>query len=509
MQLTQQPITKIVIAGGGTAGWLAAATLSYALKKQAVEITLIESDEIGTIGVGEATIPPLIAILESIGIDLADFIKHTQATFKLGIQFADWYNKGEAYFHPFGTLGRNIDGHDFYQCWLKAAAEGDSTPLMAHSPEAILAQHNKFFIPHEAHNTALGRARFALHLDAGLMARYLRRYAQNNGVKRIEGVITDVHQDNTGNISHLHVNQQYVTGEFFIDCSGFKGLLIEQTLHAGFDDWSDYLPCNRAVTVQTTHSKTISPYTVAKAQNAGWSWHIPLQHRMGNGYVFCDKYCTDQQAIDTLLANVTGELLTHPKVIAFKTGVRKQAWLKNCLSLGLAQGFIEPLESTAIHLVSKSLALFIKMFPDNSDTNQVIIDEFNRRIHQDYLEIRDFLVLHYCTTARSDTEFWQRCASMAIPQSLQQKLAIFKVAGTLTPAAEQLFQPTSWYAVLNGMQVMPSRYNPVLDSLDSNKLIQSLHQGSEAIAQAALTQPSHADFITRFCDAKEIYQKSA
>ena len=509
MQLTQQPIRKIVIAGGGTAGWLAAATLSYALKKQSVDITLIESDEIGTIGVGEATIPPLIAILESIGIDLADFIKHTQATFKLGIQFEDWYSKGQAYFHPFGTLGRNIDGHDFYQCWLKTRAQGDTTPLMAHSPEAILAEHNKFFIPHEAHNTPLASTRFALHLDAGLMARYLRNFAQNNGVKRIEGIISDVQQDNSGNICELRVNQQSVTGEFFIDCSGFKGLLIEQTLQAGFDDWSEYLPCNRAVTVQTAHSKTISPYTIAKAQNAGWSWHIPLQHRMGNGYVFCDKYCDDQQAIATLLASVTGELLTEPKVIAFKTGVRKQAWVKNCLSLGLAQGFIEPLESTAIHLVSKSLALFIKMFPDNSATNQVIIDEFNRRIHQDYLEIRDFLVLHYATTARNDTAFWQDCASMEMPQSLKQRLAIFKVAGTLTTTAEQLFQPTSWYAVLDGMHVMPSRYNPVLDSLDSDKLQQSLQQGSKAIANAVSTQPSHAEFIARFCNANDIYQKSA
>lgn len=500
MNNTKDAIKKIVIVGGGTAGWLAAATLSHALKSQQVAIELIESDQIGTIGVGEATIPPLIEILESINIDLVDFIKHTQATFKLGIEFQDWHSLGQHYFHPFGSLGRNIDGHDFFQCWLKARAEGDASSLMAHSPEAVLSSQNKFFIPHQSQNTPLASTRFALHLDSGLMAKYLRNYAEKNGVIRTEGIVNQVNTNANQDIINVKVDKRTISGDFFIDCSGFKGLLIEQTLNAGFDDWSKYLPCNRAVTVQTNDDKPLLPYTIAKAQSAGWSWRIPLQHRVGNGYVFCSDFITDQQALDTLKASVTGELLTEPQFIPFKTGIRKSPWKNNCLSLGLAQGFIEPLESTAIHLVSKTLAFFIRMFP-TKQTNPVIINEFNRRVTADYQEIRDFLVLHYCTTERQDTPFWQHCRQMSIPESLQTKLDFFDVAGGLIPGTEQLFQPTSWYAVLNGMKVEPERYNPVLDSIDATKLLQSLTSGKQAIKRAVQTQPSHRHFIEQYCSA--------
>ncbi|WP_394200169.1 tryptophan halogenase family protein [Shewanella waksmanii] len=501
MEVTKKPIRKFAIIGGGTAGWIAAATLGNIFRHTEVEIELIESEEIGVIGVGEATIPPLLMILESLGIDLVDFIKHTQASFKLGIQFEDWHTIGESYFHPFGNLGRPIDGHDFFQCWMKMQAEGDNTPLMAHSPESVLAARDKFFVPFEAKGTPLASTQYALHLDAGLAGQYLRKFAEQAGVNRTEGLVEAVNNAENGDIKSVTLKSgEQIEADFFIDCTGFRGLLIEQNLNTGYQDWSEYLPCNRAVTVLTESSGTTKPYTVAKAREAGWTWRIPLQHRTGNGYVFCDKYCSDEQAINTLLQAVDGKIIGEPRVIPFTTGIRNKAWNRNCLALGLAQGFLEPLESTAIHLVSKTLALFVRMFPTR-EYNDTLTDEFNRRVFADYAEIRDFLVLHYCTTAREDTPFWRWCKEMNIPDSLAQKLQFFKAQGGLIPGAEELFQPTSWYAVLNGMQVYPTSYNATVDALDVEKLKHSLDSGRQAIEACAQKQPSHDEFIQRFCAA--------
>ncbi|TLU67139.1 tryptophan 7-halogenase [Thalassotalea litorea] len=504
MNVTENPIKKFVIVGGGTAGWIAAATLSKSLQGSDTEIELVESDEIGIIGVGEATIPPLLAILESLNIDLAEFIKATQSTFKWGIKFEDWNRLGESYFHPFGTLGRPIDGNDFYQCWLKSRAQGDNTPLMAHSPEAVLSEHGKFFLPFEARNTPLQAAQYALHLDSGLVGKYLRTYAESLGVKRTEGMIECVQQHPDGAIKSVELkNGKQIGGDFFIDCSGFRGLLIGQTLGNGYEDWSEYLPCDRAVTLQTKGADEITPYTIAKAQKAGWTWRIPLQHRTGNGYVYCSKHISDEEATETLLNHVEGEILTEPKVIPFTTGIRDKAWDKNCLALGLAQGFLEPLESTAIHLVSKTMAFFLRMLPDNMP-NQVLINEFNRRVKADYEEIRDFLVLHYCLTERDDSPFWQYCKDMPIPASLQQKIDFFNVAGGLIPGTEVLFQATSWYAVFDGMGVVPSRYNPVLDAIDYPKLKMSMDKGKQAIVNIVQKQPTHRAFIEQYCPAKDM-----
>lgn len=501
MQVTQDPIKKILIVGGGTAGWIAAATLGNIFKKSALCIELVESEEIGIIGVGEATIPPLLATIRSLGIDEVEFIQATQASFKWGIKFVDWGNKGEAYFHPFGALGRSIDGHDFYQCWLKSRAEGDNTPLMAHSPEAMLSEQGRFFMPFKAMHTLLAGAQYALHLDSALVGKYLRQFAENLGVTRVEGKVERVESKPDGDIDRVMLaSGQALQADFFIDCSGFKGLLIEQTLRSGYEDWSAWLPCNRAVTVQTANVAAPLPYTVATAREAGWTWRIPLQHRTGNGYVFCDKFCSDQQAIDTLLAAVQGPILTEPHIIPFVTGIRKQVWNKNCLALGLAQGFLEPLESTAIHLVSKTLALFVRMFPDNKG-DQIQKDEFNRRVLADYQEIRDFLVLHYCTTQRRDSAFWRHCATMAIPASLQQKIDFFSVAGGLIPGVEELFQATSWYAVFTGMGILPARYNPTIDALDYRKLRLSMQRGQQALMQAVQQQPSHEAFLQQYCRA--------
>lgn len=501
MKVTPNPINKFVIVGGGTAGWIAAATLGNIFKESPVEVTLVESPEVDVIGVGEATIPPLLATIHSLGIDEVDFIKQTQASFKWGIQFEDWFEVGQSYFHPFGSLGKTIDGHEFFQCWLKAQAEGDTTPLMAHSPESVLAECGKFFLPFKAMGTPLASAQYALHLDSILVGKYLRRFAENIGVQRIEAHVESANKNEQGFIDSITLQSgDTIAGDFFVDCTGFRGLLIEQALETGYDDWSEYLPCNRAVTVQTENVTEPTPYTTAKAREAGWTWRIPLQHRTGNGYVFCDKYCTDEQAIATLLASVQGDVLTTPRIIPFTTGIRNKAWHKNCLSLGLAQGFLEPLESTAIHLVSKSLALFVRHFPDKS-CHEGLMNEFNRRIRADYEEIRDFLVLHYCTTNREDTEFWRWCKSMPIPSSLQAKIDFFKVSGGLIPGVEELFQPTSWYAVYTGMGVKPSGYNSTVDALNFSKLQQTMTQGKEGIYNYVQTQPSHQEFLQQYCQA--------
>lgn len=504
MKLTSQPINKFVIVGGGTAGWLAAATLGNIFKNCPVEVELVESDEIGIIGVGEATIPPLLDTLAGLGIDQVDFIKNTQASFKLGIEFEDWHTKGQSYFHPFGTLGASIDGHEFFQCWLKTQTHGDNTPLMAHSPETQLANNNKFFLPFEAMNTPLAHTKYALHLDATLVGKYLKNFATNIGVKQTIGHVKDITLDNTGNIQHIVLSdERVISGDFFIDCTGFKGLLIEEALSAGYDDWSHYLPCNRAVAVQTENVGETTPYTNAKAQDGGWTWRIPLQHRTGNGYVFCSKYVTDEQAIETLLNHVQGEVLTEPRVIPFTTGIRRKSWHKNCLALGLAQGFLEPLESTAIHLVSKTLALFVRMFPDRQ-CSATLRDEFNLRVRADYEEIRDFLVLHYCTTEREDTPFWRWCKNMDIPETLARKVAFYRASGSLIPGVEELFQPTSWYAVLTGMQVMPEYYNSTTDALDYQRLQASLDSGHQAISHHVQKQPSHNEFLAKFCPAPKL-----
>ena len=501
MKPTKNPIKKFVIVGGGTAGWLAAATLGNIFRDSDVEIELVESDQVGIIGVGEATIPPLLKTIESLGIDQVDFIKKTQATFKWGIDFQDWHTKGESYFHPFGTLGRDIDGHDFYHCWLKSKSEGDETPLMTYSPENILSQHNRFFLPFNAKNTPLAGANYALHLDAALVGDYLRDFAEGVGVKRTLGHVEQIDKNDHGYIDSLILKDgKKIPGDFFVDCSGFKGLLIEGALKTGYDDWSHFLPCNRAVTVQTENISDPAPYTIAKAQGAGWTWRIPLQHRTGNGYVFCDKYASDEEATATLLSSVEGTVIGAPRIIPFVTGIRKQAWNKNCLALGLAQGFLEPLESTAIHLVSKTLALFVRTFPDK-DCNQTLINEFNRRVRVDYEEIRDFLVLHYCTTEREDTEFWRWCKNMEIPNTLQKKLDYFKVAGGLIPGVEELFQPTSWYAVMTGMNVIPERYNSTIDVLDYQKLQLSMNKGKQALLDTVMKQPSHGEFLQKYCPA--------
>lgn len=502
MQVTANPIQSLCIVGGGTAGWMAAALLSNIYKGTDIKITLVESPDIATIGVGEATVPSFMAFLSSAKINPKEFIEATAGTFKLGIRFENWYQKDHAFLHPFGKIGRSLDGHDFYQLWLKTLAQGDLTRLMDHSPAAIMAEQNRFMVETQLQNTPLANYGYALHLDAVMAAGYLRKIAQLNDVMRIESTVNSVVLDQREYIEAINLaDGQKVAADFFIDCTGFKGLLIEETLKVGYEDWSHYLPCNRAVAVQTENAGEPPPYTVACARAAGWTWRIPLQHRTGNGYVFASDYCSDDEATQTLLNAVQGKLVNEPRIIPFVTGKRKKIWHKNCLALGLASGFLEPLESTAIHLVYKGLVNFIRQFPDK-DFDPLLEQQFNARMDKDYLEVRDFIILHYCTTQRDDTDFWRRCKNMAVPESLTEKIAIFRKRGQLFVNEEDLFGASSWYSILEGMNIRPQKYHPLVDALDGAKLALSLNQGAKAIREATMRLPTHGEFIKYHCAVK-------
>lgn len=508
MQTTQNPIASICIVGGGTAGWMAAALLSNIHKGTATKITLIESPDIATIGVGEATVPSFMAFLASANINPKAFIEATAGTFKLGIRFDDWHKKAHNFFHPFGKIGRPIDGHDFYQLWLKTLAQGDTahfkslTRLMDHSPSAIMAEQQRFMLEEQLRATPLETYGYALHLDAVLAARYLRDVSLANGVRRIEATVNAVQLDARNFIESIRLNDgAFVGADFFIDCTGFKGLLIADSLKIGYDNWSNYLPCNRAVAVQTENTHAPAPFTIATARAAGWTWKIPLQHRTGNGYVFASDYCSDDEATQTLLNAIDGKLVNEPRIIPFVTGKRKKVWHNNCLSLGLASGFLEPLESTAIHLIYRTLVHFIRNYPDR-DFSPALEQECNAQIDQDYTEVRDFIILHYCTSQRADTEFWCWCQTMPVPDSLREKLDRFRLRGHLERNSENLFGVDSWLSILEGMQIRPQKYHPLVDALNGEKVAQSLMQGKQAIFDTALRLPLHGDFIQKSCRSK-------
>ncbi|WNO07696.1 tryptophan halogenase family protein [Teredinibacter sp. KSP-S5-2] len=501
MSLTQDPISRIVIVGGGTSGWMAATMLSSILKKTNTQIDLVESSEIGTIGVGEATVPPFLVFLQSVGIDEKDFIQKTSSTFKLGIKFDNWLNKGHSYFHPFGQIGRNIDGHDFFHLWLKNNRTGNSSSLMDHSAAAVMAKQNKFMPTVKLQGTPLEQSLYALHIDAGLAAKYLRDVSEKNGVRRVDAKVDKVHLADNGYIKELELdNGDRMSGELFIDCTGFRGLLIEQAMKTGYEDWSHYLPCDRAVTVQTSYDDEPPVYTNSIAQDAGWTWHIPLQHRMGNGYVYASRFMSDDQARDTLMNSISGDCINEPRCIPFLTGKRKKIWNKNCLALGLASGFLEPLESTAIHLVFKTLSYFIRYFPDK-DFDTALQNEFEHKISQEYLKIRDFIILHYALTQREDTEFWRWCKTMSLPDSLKERVDKYCSNGIVVSKEEDFFRAPSWYSVYTGMGVLPKKYNPLVNALDDEALAKSIASGQAAIKNTVGQLPAHGEFVRKMCPA--------
>jgi tryptophan halogenase len=490
-----RPISKIVIVGGGTSGWLSAAMLCHHFKRELCQVQLIESDDIGTIAVGESTVPPFVGLIQRLGIHEQEFIRATKATYKLGIQFVGWHQRNKKYFHPFGVIGRAIGDHDFYQCWLKARAHGDTSSLLDFSPCNVMAENGRFFPPAEARNTPIGGANYALHVDALLVSRYLRSYAEARGLTRVEGKVTQVKQRDDGFIRSVALaDGREIQGDFFIDCTGFNGLLIGHALGVGSVDWSNYLPCDRAIVAKTACQKPLLPFTRATAQPAGWSWQIPLQDRMGHGYVYSSRFCSDAAAKSTLMRSLGGVALDDPRIVPFATGHRKELWKHNCLSIGLASGFVEPLEATSIHMIARGMDIFLRYFPDR-DCNAALIREYNRRMLADYEEIRDFIVLHYCATARDDSPFWQWCSNIKLPDSLQERIELFKGQGTLREGVDELFRGASWQSVFEGMGISPSVYSRRVENMEYAEIAAALITAKAAIAGMVAHLPTHEEFL--------------
>ncbi len=499
-------IRKIVIVGGGTAGWMAAALMSKSLGTQNFDITLIESEEIGTVGVGEATIPPIILFNDVLGLNEDEFIRETNATIKLGIEFVDWKRVGETYFHPFGNFGTDMDGAGFMNFWFRLRKMGGSPDFGRFNAETLAARENRFGRTVANEPSGQPKVNYAFQFDAALYAAFLRRYAEARGVIRQEGMIVKVNQDaDSGFITSLDLkNGKTVDGDFFIDCSGFRGLLIEETLHSGYEDWTRWLPCNRAAAVPCEKAPgPITPYTRSTSREAGWQWRIPLQHRTGNGYVFCNDFISEDEACEKLLTRLDGKALKDPKVLRFVTGHRKKVWNKNVVALGLASGFLEPLESTSIHLVQACLTRLLGMMP-RSGFNQTVIDEYNRLVVAEYVNVKDFLIAHYKITERQDTPFWKHCHDMDIPDSLKTRLEIFRSQGNPMVMPMELFKEASWFAVLMGQGFQVEDYNPIADHISEDELKLRLSRLRTLISDRVNGLPRHDDFIAKNCPAKSL-----
>lgn len=493
-----QQVKRIVIAGGGTAGWMAAAALAKVLGKTH-SITLVESEEIGTVGVGEATIPTLLTYNRILKIDEREFMRATQATFKLGIDFVNWKDNNHSYIHSFGVTGTDHWSAGFQHFWRRGLAAGLTTEFGEYCLELKAALENKFsHLPDQGMN-------YAYHLDSALYAKFLRAMAEGDGAVRKEGKIARVQQDGeTGFITALHMqDDSVVEGDLFIDCTGFRGLLIEQTLHTGYEDWTHWLPCDRAVPLQTASVADPIPYTRSTAHAAGWQWRIPLQHRVGNGHVYCSRYMSDDEALKVLQDNVEGEILTEPRVIHFRTGTRRKHWNKNVVSLGLASGFIEPLESTSIHLIQRGILRLMRLFP-SFGINESDINEFNAQTKFETDGVRDFIVLHYHVTDRRDTPFWRQCASMDIPESLKHRIELFRDSGRVFKVQEELFAENSWVQVMLGQGIMPREHHPTADVMDDAEIKRFLDYVKTNVDRTVAGLPTHAQYINKYCPAEAV-----
>lgn len=498
-------IRSILIVGGGSAGWMAAAALANQLSG-GVSITLVESDEIGTVGVGEATIPPIKMFNQQLGINEREFVEATQGSFKLGIEFVDWSRKGASYIHPFGTYGAQFDSVPLHYHWLRQRALGNDIPIEQLSLGCQLARGNKFLPPSGDARMIQSTSDYAYHFDAGLYARFLRHYAETRGVTRVEGKIVDVtRMSESGYIASLTLdNGATLEADFFIDCSGFRALLIGQTLGSDFVDWSHWLPCDSAQAVPcdfgANHEAPFTPYTRSTARAAGWQWRIPLQHRIGNGHVYVSNFISDDEAAATLMNNLDGRPLTDPRPLRFKAGHRREFWKGNCVALGLASGFLEPLESTSLHLMQSSIARLITLFP-NRDFHPAVIAEFNRVTREEYETTRDFIILHYKATTRDDSELWRYTSSMQIPDSLAWKMEHWKSFGRLASKGPELFQNASWLAVYTGQEIWPDLYDPTADyrpQVDAAARLEGIRRVIREVTEAA---PTHSAFIAHHCPA--------
>jgi tryptophan halogenase len=490
----QPAIRRIVIVGGGTAGWMAAAALAR-FAGRGRRIVLVESEAIGTVGVGEATIPPLLEFNHQLGINEAEFLRETSATFKLGIEFTGWVDGADRYFHQFGHIGRPLDGVALYQCWLKHRSNPAIGPLSAYSMSAVAAYSGRFAHSSSDPQSPLSELAYAYHFDAGAYGRFLRRYAEQHGAERIEGKIVDVEQDSdTGFITAVNLDDdRRVRGDLFIDCSGFRSLLLGQTLGVEFEDWSHWLPCDRAIAVPTEATAPLLPYTRAIAEDCGWQWRIPLQHRSGNGHVYSSAHISDHDAEKVLLDSLESNAIGQPNRLRFKAGRRRKSWEANVVALGLSSGFLEPLESTSIHLIQHGIQMLMSLFPGNG-ISPVERDEYNRYMVNVYDPIRDFIILHYKATKRTGP-FWDHVRAMAIPDSLTHKIELFREHGHVFRYNNELFDIPSWVAVMTGQQVMPKAYDPLVDTLPDSEVIRAMVKLRKGYEETALKLPLASDYI--------------
>lgn len=493
--MNSNEIKKVVIVGGGTAGWMTASLLAKTFG-QNITIELVESDQIGTIGVGEATIPPIIHFNDELGINPKEFIKETKATIKLGIEFENWGKQGDSYMHAFGDIGKSFPLCDFSHFWVKAKQEGLNYDFWDFSLNYQTAKRNAFAHLDKIPGLNLTGLVNAFHFDAGLYAQFLAKYSQNKGVKRTEGKVVEVGQcEESGFITDITLESgEKISGDLFVDCSGLRGLLIEQTLNTGYEDWSHWLPADSAVAVPSESTSPIIPYTKSIAHQAGWQWRIPLQHRTGNGLVYSSKYMSDEQAKETLMRHLDGKALAEPKVIKFKTGRRIKQWNKNVVSIGLSSGFLEPLESTSIHLIQSAVVRLAKLFPHHG-VNEAMVREFNRQSQLEFERIRDFIILHYKVTQRDDSKFWRDCQRMEIPETLQHKIDVFKASGLVFRENDELFTKIAWQQVMIGQNCIPDDYHPTAKQVSTQELDDMLSTIKKIMDKTSVQVPSHADYI--------------
>ena len=490
---------EVVILGGGTAGWMAAAALSTLLPRSRCNIRLVESEEIGIVGVGEATLPHMKNFNDFVGIDEAELIRRTKATFKLGIEFRDWGFLGSSYIHPFGIHGPHETSLGFHQKWVRARDAGHEYDLEDFSFAIVASRQNRFDFPASGSGGIASTYGYAYHFDASLYAAFLREFCETGGVRRTEGKVQRVNLASaSGNLESVQLESgEVIAGDFFIDCSGFRSLLLGDALDVAWDDWSKWLPCDRAWAVPSENVGELTPYTRSTALEAGWQWRIPLQHRTGNGHVFSTGFISEEQARARLLSNLDGEALADARLLKFQAGRRRTSWNRNCLALGLASGFLEPLESTSIYLVQIALMHLLPLFPEG-DQDPALADEFNRKMDLEYERIRDFLILHYHLNSRDDSELWRYCRAMDVPDSLKSKMALFRQRGHIERYRDGLFTPPSWLSVLVGQGITPEHYHPTMDNVPIEQLIAELDMLREDIRDRVEELPKHDAVLARY-----------
>ena len=500
-----QQLKRILIVGGGTAGWMTAALLSK-LFEGLYEITLIESEAIGIIGVGEATIPAIKKYNALLGLDETEFIRKTQGSFKLGIQFVDWWKPGRSYIHGFGLIGRDLEWLRCHQYWLKMNGLGRASDLANFSINTAAALENKFMrADPKMVDSPIGQIAHAFQFDASLYARYLRGLAEAKGVRRREGKVADVTlRGEDGFVQSVTMEDgEIIEADLFIDCSGFRGLIIEQAMKTGYESWTQWLPCDRAMAVPCARVEPFTPYTRSTARPAGWQWRIPLQHRTGNGHVYSSQHMDDAEAEALLLANLDGEPLAEPNRLRFVTGKRRQTWNRNCVAIGLSSGFLEPLESTSIHLIQSAIIRLVRLLPD-AGFDPATIAEYNRQTDFEYERVRDFIILHYKATERDDTAFWRYCRDMEVPDTLQRKIDLFAANGRVFREDDELFAEESWIQVFLGQGVIPRGYDPLVDLKSEAEIRTFLGNVEDVIRKCVDVMPEHSDYVARTCPAEPV-----